>query len=319
MSQGLILLENFLQVLYTGIVVGGVYGLMCVGLALIFSVMRVVNFAQGEFLMLGMYGALIVFGQLGLGVTLGPYLGPLVANLISAVVVFFIACALYELLLSRITGLRAAGTEGEGHYAQLTLTLGLSLVLQNGGLIVFGSTPQSISTPLSANAWEIGPMFGGLTLFLNQARTVAFVIALAVMFLVAAFIGRTRHGKMLRAAADNPDAATYMGIHVSHAHRLAFGVGGAVTAIAGGLIATSYPFQPYVGLEFVIIMYAGVVLGGMGSTIGAFWGGMTIGLVQQLSTLVLPNQLQNAAIFIVFLLIVLLRPQGLFGRSVERV
>lgn len=319
MSQGLILLENVLQTLYTGIVLGSVYGLMCVGLALIFSVMRVVNFAQGEFLMLGMYGALIVFGQLGLGVALGPYMGPLVANLISAVLVFFIACALYELFLSRITGMRAAGTEGEGHYAQLTLTLGLSLILQNGGLIVFGSTPQSLSTPLSASAWELGPVFGGLTLFLNQARTVAFLVALAVVLVVAAFIGRTRYGKMLRAAADNPEAATYMGIHVSRAHRLAFGVGGAVTAIAGGLIATYYPFQPYVGLEFVIIMYAGVVLGGMGSTIGAFWGGMTIGLVQQMSTLVLPNQLQNAAIFIVFLLIVLLRPQGLFGRSVERV
>jgi len=316
-SPALILFENVLQVLYTGIVVGSVYGLMCVGLALIFSVMRVVNFAQGEFLMLGMYGSLIIFSQLGLGVALGPYLGPLVANVISAVVVFFIGCALYELLLSRITGLRAAGTEGEGHYAQLTLTLGLSLILQNGGLIVFGSTPESISTPLSANAWELA--FGDFSLFLNQARTAAFIVALVVVFLVAAFIGRTRHGKMLRAAADNPEAAIYMGIHVNRAHRLAFGIGGAVTAVAGGLLATYYPFQPYVGLEFVVIMYAGVVLGGMGSTIGAFWGGMTIGLVQQLSTLILPNQLQNAAIFFVFLLVVLLRPQGLFGRSVERV
>jgi branched-chain amino acid transport system permease protein len=84
-------------------------------------------------------------------------------------------------------------------------------------------------------------------------------------------------------------------------------------------VATYYPFQPYVGLEFVIVMYAGVVLGGMGSIIGAFWGGMTIGLVQQVSTLVLPVQLQNTAIFVVFLAIVLFRPQGLFGRSVERV
>ena len=84
-------------------------------------------------------------------------------------------------------------------------------------------------------------------------------------------------------------------------------------------MATYYPFQPYIGIEFVIVMYAGVVLGGMGSVSGAFWGGLTIGLIQQLSTLVLPNQLQNAAIFVAFLLIVLLRPQGLFGRSVERV
>ena len=106
-----------------------------------------------------------------------------------------------------------------------------------------------------------------------------------------------------------------MGIDVDRAHRIAFGIGTGITAIAGGLVATYNPFQPYVGLDFVIIMYAGVVLGGMGSILGAFWGGMTIGLVQQLSTLVLPTQLQNAAIFVVFLLIVLLRPQGLFGRA----
>jgi branched-chain amino acid transport system permease protein len=109
-----------------------------------------------------------------------------------------------------------------------------------------------------------------------------------------------------------------MGIDVDGAHRIAFGIGAAITAVAGGLVATYYPFQPYVGLEFVIIMYAGVVLGGMGSILGAFWGGMTIGLVQQLSSLVLSFQLQNVAIFVVFLLIVLFRPQGLFGRSVER-
>ena len=96
-------------------------------------------------------------------------------------------------------------------------------------------------------------------------------------------------------------------------------IGTGVTAIAGGLIATYHPFQPYVGLDFVIIMYAGVVMGGMGSILGAFWGGLTIGLVQQLSTLVLPAQLQNAAIFAVFLLVVLMRPQGLFGRAAERI
>ena len=131
-------------------------------------------------------------------------------------------------------------------------------------------------------------------------------------------MSRARLGKALRAAADNPEAATYMGIDVDRAHRIAFGIGTGITGIAGGLVATYYPFQPYVGLEFVIIMYAGVVLGGLGSILGAFWGGMTIGLVQQLSTLVLPIQLQNTAIFVVFLAIVLFRPQGLFGRSAER-
>jgi branched-chain amino acid transport system permease protein len=144
------------------------------------------------------------------------------------------------------------------------------------------------------------------------------VLSVVVAVALLTFINRTRIGKELRAAADNPEAATYMGIDVERAHRIAFGLGGAVTAVAGGLVATYYPFQPYVGLEFVIIMYAGVVLGGMGSIGGAFWGGLTIGLVQQLSTLVLPVQLQNTAIFVVFLLIMMFRPDGLFGRNVER-
>ena len=128
----------------------------------------------------------------------------------------------------------------------------------------------------------------------------------------------TRIGKALRAAADNPTAATYMGIDVDRVYRIAFGLGSGITAIAGGLMATYLSFGPFIGFDYVIIMYSGVVLGGMGSIMGAFWGGLTVGFVQQFSALVLPPQLQNAAIFVVFLLIVLLRPQGLFGRSAER-
>jgi len=98
----------------------------------------------------------------------------------------------------------------------------------------------------------------------------------------------------------------------------AFGLGVGITAVAGGLIASSQSFQPYIGFDFVIVMYAGVVLGGLGSILGAFWGGLTIGLVQQMSTLVLPYQLQNSAIFVVFLLIIFFRPRGMFGRVWER-
>jgi branched-chain amino acid transport system permease protein len=319
MTPTTVLLENVLQSVYTGLVVGCIYGLMCVALALIFSVMRVINFAQGEFLMLGMYVALFCFAQLGLGPLLGAYVGPVVASLLAGVLVFALGGVLYDLLLRRVTGLKVAGTQGEGHFPQLTMTLGLSLVLQNGGLIVFGSTPQSLRTPLSSSAWEVSILGTDAMLFLNKARTLACVVALIVAFAVALFIHRSRHGMILRAAADNAEAATYMGIRATRAHRLAFALGAGLSALAGGLVATYYPFQPYVGLEFIIVMYAGVVLGGMGSVPGAFWGGVTIGLVQQLSTLVLPQQLQNATVFAVFLLIVLLRPQGLFGRNVERV
>jgi branched-chain amino acid transport system permease protein len=109
-----------------------------------------------------------------------------------------------------------------------------------------------------------------------------------------------------------------MGIDVDRAYRLAFGFGVGITAIGGGLLASSNPFQPYVGIEYVIVMYAGVVLGGLGSLSGAFFGGLTIGLVQQLSALFLPNQLQNTAIFVCFLLIMLLKPDGLFGKAARR-
>ena len=312
-----ILIENILQGLTAGILIGSIYALMCVGLGLIFGVMRVINFAQGEFLMLGMYGALYAYSGLALGAMLGPYVGPIVGALLAAVVMYFVAALLHRWLLVRVTGIRVAGSEGEGHYPQLILTLGISLIIANAGLIVFGSTPSNIRTPLSATAWEWA-VSADISVFLNKARSVAFLVSVAVAIGLFLFISRTRIGKMLRAAADNPEAALYMGIDVERAHRIAFGLGCAITALAGGLVATYYPFQPYVGLEFVIIMYAGVVLGGMGSIGGAFWGGLTIGLVQQLSTLVLPTQLQNTAIFVVFLLIMMLRPEGLFGRNVER-
>ena len=319
MDTALVVLENILQALTAGLLVGSVYALMCVGLGLIFGVMRVINFAQGEFLMLGMYVTLYSFTWFGLGALLGPYFGPIAGALIAGVVLYFVGVLLHRYLLARVTGIQVVGSESEGHYPQLILTLGLSLILANGGLILFGSTPENIRTPLSSTAWEIGPLAGDhVSIFFNKARSVAFVVSIVVALALYVFITRSRIGKTLRAAADNPEAATYMGIDVERAHRVAFGLGCAITAVAGGLVATYYPFQPYVGLEFVIIMYAGVVLGGMGSIGGAFWGGLTIGLIQQLSTLVLPLQLQNAAIFVVFLLIVLLRPEGLFGRNVER-
>ena len=203
-------------------------------------------------------------------------------------------------------------TEGAGAYGQILVTLGISLILQNGGLIVFGSTPTGIRTPLSRSSWEIGDVL------LNQGRCVSFLVAVGLAVAVYLFLGHTRQGKGLRAAADNSQAAIYMGIDVDQAHRIAWSLGVGITAVAGGLVAGSQSFQPYTGFDFVIVMYAGVVLGGLGSILGAFWGGLVIGIVQQMSTLVLPYQLQNTAIFVVFLLIIFLRPQGMFGRLSER-
>lgn len=313
------LTENFLQALTAGILTGSLYGLMCVGLSVIFGVMRVINFAQGDLLMLGMYFAWYLVTGIGVLAFLGPYAGPIVAAVLTFPALYVVGVLMHRFLISRVTGIKVASMEGEGHYAQLILTLGISLILSNGGLLLFKSEPRSITTPMSKTAIEVGPLVGGdVSVFLNQARLIGLIVALIVAGLLYVFVTRSRMGKSLRAAADNPEAAIYMGIDVDRAYRIAFGIGTGITAVAGALIAMYYPFQPYVGIEFVIVMYAGVVLGGLGSIVGAFWGGMIIGLVQQLSTLVLPIQLQNTAIFVVFLLIVFLRPQGLFGTNVQR-
>ncbi len=320
MTPGMILVENFLQALAAGIMVGCLYGLMCVGLGMIFGIMRVINFAQGDMMMLGMYAAWYLFVGFGVLSFMGGYAGPVAAAIIAGPLLFVVGYVMHKFLISRVTGFRVAGAEGEGHYAQLIMTLGVALILTNGGLILFGSEPISVRTPMSSRAWEIGPLWGEwVSIFINQARAVGAIVSVIVAVGLFLFVTHSRLGKAMRASADNAEAALYMGINVDKAHRYAFGIGTGITAIAGGLVATYYPFQPYVGLDFVIIMYAGVVLGGFGSIIGAFWGGMVIGLVQQLSILFLPFQLQNTAIFVVFLLVVLFRPQGLFGRNVERV
>ena len=310
--------EQVAQVLAAGLATGALYGLTCVGLALIFGTMRVINFAQGEFIMVGMYltvgVASLIAGPTWLGAA-----APFVVAVVICPAMFAFGALLHRVLIARTTGARAVGLSAGGHQAQLILTLGVALVLQNLALIAIGSSPISVVSPLSSSAWEIPLLVDeDATLFLNKAAVLAALIGVLAALLVFRLIRSTELGKSLRAAADDPDAATYMGINVDRAHRIAFGLGTAVAGLAGGLLVLSHPVQPFVGTDFIVIMYAGVVMGGMGSITGAFWGGMAIGLVQQLSTLVLPLQLQNAVVFLVFVLVLLFRPQGLFGRSVER-
>ncbi len=308
-------LENVLQSLVAGLLIGCMYGLMCVGLTIIFGVMRVINFAQGEFMMLGMYFTYFCFAWLGAEVWVDGLWFPFVLAVLSGPAVFLLGIILHKVLISAVTGRRASQLEAQGHYAQLVLTLGIALVLQNGGLFLFGSNPVSVSNDLSYSAWEWGPMVGErVSVFVNQAQTISAVIALLVVMAFGLLIEKTRLGKSLRAAADNTDAATYMGIDVDRAHRIAFGFGIGITAIGGGLLASNVSFQPYIGTEYVIIMYAGVVLGGLGSIRGAFLGGLSIGVLQQVSAIVLPNQLQGTVIFVCFLAVILFRPQGFFGR-----
>jgi branched-chain amino acid transport system permease protein len=310
-------LVDILEILIAGAMIGCIYGLMSIGLGLIFGVMRIINFAQGDFLTLGMYATLYVGTALTIvGVT--PW-EPFIAAVLMSPLMFLFGLLLYRMGLAGISERRSLAEEKK-HSAQLIITLGFALIIQNTCLIIFGTLPRTARTSLSANAWMLGPLFGDdLSVFINKARAVAAVVAILIVAGVAIALARTRLGKSVRAAADDPDAARYCGVDVRWVYQITFGLGTALTAVAGGLMASYQPFHPYVGLDFVVIMYAGVVLGGMGSISGAFWGGLAIGLVQQASTLILPQQLQNAAIFVIFLLILLLCPQGFFGRQSERV
>lgn len=306
-SDFLFTLELLMQAVVTGLLIGGIFALMSVGLGLIFGLMRVINFAQPDFMMLGMYAAFFFVAWLGGVGVLGVYASPLVAAVVSALAVGLFGWLVHYFLVGKVTGARG------GHDAQIMMTLGVALLLQNGALIVFGADPHTIKSPLSAQAWVFG------FIFVNKAKAVACLVAVILTLGLHAFMTRTMTGKALRAAADNPEAATYMGIDVDRAHRLGFALGVGLTGAAGALIATYHPFHPYIGLDFLILMYASVVLGGLGSISGAFWGGMTIGMIQQVSTVFIPIQLQNMVVFLAFLLIVLVRPNGLFGRVSERV
>ncbi len=313
-------LEPVMQTLVAGLMAGIIYGLMASGVGLIFGVMRVVNFAQGEFLMLGMYGAVFAAGLLVplglLGVTAGVYLG----ILLTFPFVFVIGAVTHRLVLSRSTGLRAAGSESAGHYSQMMLTFGISLIFQNVALACFGAIPRQNQTPISDQAWMVQPFpWIDAEVFINQGQAVSCLVATALVVVIFQVFSRTTIGKALRAAADNPVAATYVGIKVERAHRFAFAFGVAITAVAGGLVSVYYPFQPYVGVQFLIIMYAAVVLGGLGSILGAFWGGLIIGFVQQISALFLPLELQSASIFVVLVATLFFKPDGIFGTAADRV
>jgi len=312
-------LEAIMQTIAAGILTGVIYGLMACGVGLIFGVMRVVNFAQGEFLMVGMYGAAAgaaILASLGLfAPTPAAYLGVM----ITGPVIFLLGAGIYQLVLSRSTGLGAMGVEGEGHYAQMILTLGVSLIMQNLAFAYFGSVARQNQTPISDQAWTLQPFPSiDALVFVNKGQAVSCLVAAILVLLVHQLFSRTSIGKALRATADNPVAATYIGIKVAKAHRFAFALGVAITGVAGGLVSIYYPFEPYVGGQFLIIMYAAVVLGGLGSILGAFWGGLLIGLVQQASSLFLPIELQNAAIFVVLIITLFIKPDGIFGRNVER-
>lgn len=284
-------LSTVAQAILGGVLLGGVYALLAAGLALIFGVMRIINFAQAEFMMLGMYAAYVLSRYLGAD----PLLLALPVGAVLAVV---------GLLVSR--GLLERVPRGDQN-AQLILTLGVSLVFQNVALLAFGPTPLVVLRPYT-NAY-LSPA----GLFINEARLFACLASLFIMLGLYVFLSRSWIGRSMRATADDPIAAGGVGINVRRTHTLAFMIGTGLAGLGGTLMATFQAATPLVGNDFIVIMFLSIVLGGLGSVGGATLGAFAVGLVQSFSGLLLPLQLQNVTLFVVFVGVLLVRPQGLFG------
>lgn len=286
------LIGVILQEVLDGLALGGVYALMASGLALLFGVMRLANFAQGDFVMLGMYGAYLAWRALGWD----PYL----AAIPIALVICGLGLAVEYGLLERLP-------VGE-HQPQLLLTLGLSLVLENGVTVVMGATPLAVSTGYSGSYFHLGP-----SMVLNEPQIFAGIASILAMGGLYLFLNYSPLGRGLRATADDPSAASWVGVNVRHMRALAFGLGVGLAAAAGCAVATFDTMTPTGGQDFLFIMFVAVVLGGVGSIPGAALGAFLVAMLQALGTLVLPLQWDNGLIYALLIVVLLVRPNGIFG------
>lgn len=282
------------QAVINGVLTGSLYALIAMGMALIFGVMRIVNFAHGAFLMLGMYITWILF-QYG---HIAPYPGFLVAG----VVLFAIGAGVYSGLVKRVPV--------ESEFMIILLTLGVSLIAVYGVLLIFGADYHQVSMPLLDRNFRLGSH-----LAVNAPWLVSFVIAVLAAMGLHAFVMRSRWGRAARAIAQNPFSAPLMGINVSQVQALTFGIGAAAAGIAGGLLLPVFYLYPDVGHLFNLKSFLIVVMGGMGSIEGAGAAGVLLGVVESLTSLYWGNEWALVVDFVLFILVLSFKPSGIFGRQ----
>ncbi|MBR0965423.1 branched-chain amino acid ABC transporter permease [Bradyrhizobium diazoefficiens] len=282
-----------MQAILDGLLVGGVYAVISIGLTLVYGVMGIVNFAQAEFLMIGMFVSWFAWAYLGLD--------PVLAAPLSFAVAFALGWVVQGQLISRV--LKALSV------AQIFLTVGLMIVLENGALLAFGSQFRSVTTPYQTMSLSLG------SLFISVPYLIAFAMSLACGVALWWFMRTSWFGRAMRATAQNPMAAQLMGIDTALMYKLAFALGVGLTAFGGAVVLPYVTVFPQVGGQFVVLMFTVVVLGGLGSVAGAVVGGLAVGVIQALSALFFPIQLQNLVLFLVFIVVLAVRPQGLVGAS----
>lgn len=281
------------QSIVTGLLLGGVYALVSVGLTLIFGVLGIVNFAQGAMLTLALYLVYAMTTTWGLPVY--------VAMLVAAPLMFGFGVLVQTLLLNKLT------MEGS-HEGPLLVTLGLSLLIGNVLLMVFGGRPARVAGSVDGSFRLLGAV-------VTWERLIAFVGALLVALALTAVLRRTSFGLSIRAVSSNVQGAELVGVNVRRVYALTFGIGAACVGVAGGLLAPFLSLTPSVGEQFTILAFVIVVLGGLGNVTGAVVGGLIIGLVQTVGALYLPGTGSLLLVFVVFVLVLFLRPQGIFGAS----
>ncbi len=288
-------MTQFLQAMVSGILVGGVLGLVSMGLSLVFGVVRIVNFAHGELVMLGMYGTFVLYT--------GMALPPTVSMLIVAPILYVFGVLMYRVLFEPVV---IGSTE---LLPQLSLTVGISFALQTIAQWIFSPTLRSIQMSWTTTYYNLGEVF------VNKAQLIAFGVSLVVSLGLRLFLARTDIGRAMRAIVDDREVAQMMGINSRRIYGIAVGASCALAAVGGCILMTYYPAFPHVGLQFLPLAFVAVVMGGMGNVLGAFIGGVIVGIVQQVTGVYVAFQLQNAGPMLVFIAVLLFRPSGLFGKE----
>ena len=280
-----------LQAVVSGLLLGGVYGLVASGLTLIFGVLRIVNFAHGAMMMLAMYCSYWLFALGGID----PYL----SIVVTAPLFFLLGLVVQKVVIE--PNRRAA------EHNQLLLTLGLALLLENLALVLWQGDFRTVKSAVSGASFVLGDAL------VEVPRLIACGGAVLVAIVLFVFLRTTDVGKAIRALAEEPEGAQLMGIDVGRIRAIAFGIGTACVAVAGSLVTPFFYVAPDVGESFNLMAFVVVVLGGMGNFIGALLGGLIVGLAESLGAAFLPGSLKQLVVFIIFASVLLLRPEGLFG------
>ena len=274
-----------------GLLIGGIYTLVASGLTLIYGVLHIINFAHGSMLMLAMFGVYYLLMKLGID--------PYMSLIIMVPAMYLLGYLLYKLLIGRLA-------QGKDENI-LLITLGLSILIENLALMFFKGDTRTISVSYSDTMVELGPTLVSLP------KIISFGAAMALCAALGLFIQRTDTGKAIRAVAKERVGARLVGIDVERVFAISFGIGLATLGAAACLLMPIFYVSPTTGHAFVMVAFTVVVLGGMGSFFGAVVGGLIVGLTESFGGLFLGESLGQIGISLIFILILLFRPQGLFG------